>query len=171
MGFRHPKVVEFKRWATTRRNVFVRWRGEDYDELVVFWWTLGRPRFELQLCARRVEPSPPGHTTYRLMRAGVHRSFLGNRQCGDLFGGWLPRVGPTIARARSRLLEIDEWFRTGEATAHVWAHFDKRNYVYGTDPLDDDRWFFELLPTRDDLDSEPPPLSRRRLPRSPARAP
>jgi hypothetical protein len=161
MGFRHPKKVDYKRWAVTRRNFFARWRGDDYDEVTVFWWDLGRARFRLEFRARRLEPGQANPQLYRLMTGGVSRPVLGDPNCSDEFGQWLAPIGPTIARARSRLFEIDDWFRTGESTAHVWPHTDLRNYAYGDDPVYQDPWFFDFLPMREDLDDKPPRPSKR----------
>ena len=47
LGFRHPRKGDWDRWQTTRRNVYIRWRGYEYDEVTLEWARFGRPWFRV----------------------------------------------------------------------------------------------------------------------------
>jgi hypothetical protein len=63
LGFRNPRRHDRDRWNGSRLDVFLRWRGVDYDEVRIYWWTLNRPRFRIHLMASTYERDAEGRPT------------------------------------------------------------------------------------------------------------
>jgi hypothetical protein len=122
LGFRNPKRVEWERWANTKRNIFIRWRGDGYDEVHVNWWNRGRPRFHIEQMTRRVEANPgsSGSTAFHLAKA-----------YSETYSAWLRDPQKVIERARDWLTQIDPWFREGEDSSSVRTFWEKRHAVQG----------------------------------------
>lgn len=60
LGFRNPRRRDPDRWHGSRLDFFLRWRGVDYDEVRIDWWTVNRLRFEIQLMASTYERDAEG---------------------------------------------------------------------------------------------------------------
>ena len=57
LGFRNPKKADPSRWADGRLNVFLRWRGADFDEVRFDWDQNNRAMFRVSFNCSRVEAS------------------------------------------------------------------------------------------------------------------
>jgi hypothetical protein len=136
MGFRNPKRADWERWANTKRNIFIRWRGGDYDQVQVVWWSLGRPRFYIELRTRRAEahPRPDGSAAFHLRKA-----------YSETYSGWLRDPQKVIGRACDWLKQIDAWFREGEDNS-VHTSWEQRHAVAGDHWLTDNYIVWVVAP-------------------------
>jgi hypothetical protein len=121
LGFRHPRSGDWNRWLTTRRNVYIRWRGDCYDEVVLQWARFGRPRFTIDVHASEViHPlDGPAGPVRRVRGVSVMAwsPFL-NPICPDEFGPWrsIPSV---VALLNDCLVELDRYFRDNVVGPHL----------------------------------------------------
>jgi hypothetical protein len=144
LGFRNPKkTTSMDRWAAnTRRNVYLRWRGTDYDEIEIFWSKYSRPRFRIDFLTSRVEQPPrDGRHAVRWVTHGGVRSwkspspYLG----GGTFGPWMSPGGVAALVVR-RMLRLDAFLRRGETDWCIWTGPPRRRSL--DDP--DDRATLEM---------------------------
>jgi hypothetical protein len=121
LGFRHPRKGDWNRWVTTRRNVYIRWRGDAYDEVVLRWARFGGSRFTVSSDTSVVVDmlNHPDGPIREVRNAMVRASasvllppFFGQ------FGLWrsIPSV---VALLNQCLVELDHWVRDDIAGPHV----------------------------------------------------
>jgi hypothetical protein len=123
LGFRNPRRRDPDRWSGTRLDIFLRWRGVDYDEIRIYWWTVNRPRFRIDLMASTYERDAEGcPTEFRWVTQAGANSWVLKRagrpwMMGD-FGPWSsPRA--TAEMAARRLREANDFLLTGEMGPHI----------------------------------------------------
>lgn len=140
MGFRNPARHNWERFYVSRRNVFIRWRGEYYDEVYFHWRSFNRPSFfieflttDLQRLGHDARTPTPRISACRMI-AWYGRApglfgwlrFWGNDQFGPM-----QSIKATTALANERLREMNSYLLTGEPWSHVSFGFRYR-------PQDDD---------------------------------
>jgi hypothetical protein len=121
LGFRHPRKGDWNRWLTTRRNVYIRWRGDAYDEVVLTWARFGRCRFTVDTHTSTVldrlgDPEGPVREV-RGASIGAAASLLLPPFFGE-FGLFRP-IPSVVALFNQCLVELDRWFRDGVAGPHI----------------------------------------------------
>lgn len=126
LGFRNPRRSDPERWGGSRLDVFLRWRGVDYDEVHIDWWRFNRPRFRIRLMTSAYERDEAGSPTqYRWVTKGAvyPRVVIRNGELKSAreFGPWSsPRRTAEIAVLRLR--EANHFFLTGELSPHITSH-------------------------------------------------
>src|SRR4051812_29281208 len=106
LGFRNPRRPDPGRWPAARLDVFLRWRGVEYDEVRIYWYRVNRPRFRIHLMASTYERDAEGHPThFRWITEAEANSWVLRRRgqpwmLGD-FGPWSsPRAIAEMAGRR-----------------------------------------------------------------------
>jgi hypothetical protein len=115
LGFRNPRKGDWNRWLTTRRNVYIRWRGTSCDEIVLRWARYGQPKFSVSFESSVVEiPPRDKHQAQRLVIGGSLRVWRLNDWIGSSsFGPW--RSPESVAAFLNRRIEgLDAFFLRGE---------------------------------------------------------
>lgn len=138
MGFRNPVRHNWERFYVSRRNVFIRWRGEHYDEVYFHWRSFNRPSFFIEFKTTDLErmcaPTPTPRLSPCRMIAWFGRApglfgwlrFWGNDQFGPM-----QSIEATTVLANERLRDMNSYLLTGEPSSHVALGFSYR-------PVDDD---------------------------------
>jgi hypothetical protein len=137
LGFRNPKKNHWDRWSATRRNVYIRWRGTSYDEIVLRWDKYNRPKFFLHYKTSVVEHPPrEGQEAQRLVMGGrmacwrLSRARIGS----DWFGPW--RSPDSVAAlVNRRVHDLDAFFLSGVKHPYLDPGNPHR------EPFDWDKWF------------------------------
>jgi hypothetical protein len=125
-GYRNPVRHDRDRWHTTRRNVFLRWRDEHYDEVYISWGDWGAPYFYLEFRTTQVSRMRPLGSPSPTPRLFHCRLFAWNvswlsgwiNMFGERFGPFMS-VNRAIELAGARLIDLEEFLRTGEVTKHI----------------------------------------------------
>ena len=124
-GFRNPrKTTSMDRWAgSTRRNIYLRWRGTDYDEIEIYWYKYNRPRFRISFSTSRIERPPSGdrHAVRWVTYGGV-RSWKSPFRYwgGESFCPWRSPEGVATLVAQ-RMVRLDAFLRRGETSWCIWT--------------------------------------------------
>jgi hypothetical protein len=150
-GFRHPRHWSWERWPTTRRNVYIRWRDGDYDEVLLIWGHFGRPWFTMEFfMSRLTPPHPPGAL---IRRTGGSVMYAWDRfrrapPCRDKFGPWRSILA-TVAVTKQCLTELNAFMLEERPSAYIgfphWRRVGPGEYAYstlkhhGNPMLDDER--------------------------------
>jgi hypothetical protein len=167
LGFRHPKAEFWHPGPITRKNVFARWRGEDYDEILFNWWSYGTPKFDLELSTRQVERDKANlgngksyAWTYGYPR---ERSLLSRRPTRyvEVFSARFAKPEDVIARAKERLLAVDSWFLSPQPTGLFAVSREVRGYVPGLN-AENDEFYWESAWRSEQLDESRCGSKRRR---------
>jgi hypothetical protein len=137
LGFRNPRKSDSDRWGeTTRRNVYIRWRGTTYDEILLQWDKYNRPKFFLRYRTSQVEhPPQDGHAAVRLVTRGtmivwrLPRTYVGSAW----FGPWRS-PGSVAAFVNRRVLRLNAFLLHGETEWYLNPGKPRR------EPRDGDEW-------------------------------
>lgn len=128
LGFRHPRKANWNRWLTSRRNVYLRWREGNYDEVLFRWGRWGAPWFRAEFERSRLDPpSNPGGGVSRVVTSGVAYAWTGRLAplCRDKFGPWRT-VAETVELTNRCFLELDSWFKDDLEGPHLVMMSDRR---------------------------------------------
>jgi hypothetical protein len=122
LGFRNPGRSDPDRWGgTTRRNLYVRWRGTDYDEIELQWDKYSRPKFFLNFMTSRIERPPrDAGAALRAVRFGDVRPWRGPilLLLGGWFGPWLSPDG--VARlVNRRVPQVNDYMLRGHVGSYM----------------------------------------------------
>lgn len=136
MGYRNPAKTDLDRWRTTRRNSYFRWRGTDYDEIIMYWDKYNRPKVRIEVKISRVETPPQGDRfCVRWISYATIKTWRGINKWvnGCWFGPWR---SPEKAAAfvNRRLLQLEAYLLRGEA--HWAINFGPARRVTFNDELD-----------------------------------
>jgi len=111
-GFRNPNKTDLDRWGTTRRNAYFRWRGTDYDQIVLYWDKYNRSKVRVEFEISRVEHPPEGDRHCVRWVSGGY--LLTSRYLGGCwFGPWRSPMG-AAAFLKRRLQQLDVFLVRGE---------------------------------------------------------
>jgi hypothetical protein len=128
MGFRNPRKHDRDRWSGTRLDIFLRWRGPDYDEVRIEWRTLNRPSFFIHGMSSKFERDSEGRPTEfrRLTYPGACSSVC--RLCGNacVHFGPLQSVRRAVETANRGLQELNEYFLDGTVGPHISTYTEVR---------------------------------------------
>jgi hypothetical protein len=142
LGFRHPRRGNWDRWLTTSRNVYIRWRGEHYDEVILQWARYGEAWFRVDISSSTVVAWSDGHTdspsrSVRFARGDAWAGPLAPL-CRDKFGPW--RSIPSVVDVFNRCLaELDLYVREDAPGPHIGARG-----VYTVSPSAHPNWLTRL---------------------------
>jgi hypothetical protein len=128
LGFRHPRKGDWNRWLTTRRNVYIRWRGMDFDEVVFNWGRWGAAFFRMHVARSRADPAPyPPDGIPRTESGGLVYAWAGPIApiCRDKFGPWRT-VESVVALTNQCFAELDGWLRDDIVGPHLHVGGAKR---------------------------------------------
>jgi hypothetical protein len=165
-GYRNPAKGDWDRWLATRRSIFIRRRGEIYDELVFNWRTFNRPKFTIDVRTSEIGRMVPAgrapsfrHLQHLRLRSWVLRApTAGVVAAGHWFGPWRD-VDSAITLACQRLEQLENYLMTGEPSWMI--HFGSNDACRG--PFDPAMLQPVFWPGYSDPELEPwPPKSRRR---------
>lgn len=139
VGFRNPAKGNRDIWPATRRNVFIRRRGDIHEHVFVYWNKWGAGRFEIYARtsqAERMRPPGCGPPHPRLLDLTV-RSAIWRRPSGRIIyvgrGFGRGRVDRTLELAARRLVELDRYLKTGEPSWVVNVECNRRGFPAVTD--------------------------------------
>jgi hypothetical protein len=127
LGFRNPRRGDWGRWPATRRNVYIRWRGTSYDEIVLDWARYGRPKFRVWFETSVVEvPPQDDRLAQRLVRGGCLSVWRLMPWIGSNWFG--PRRSPesTAAFLNLRFQGLNAFFLRGEAQPYLTLGYPHR---------------------------------------------
>lgn len=115
LGFRNPKKADPSRWADGRLNVFLRWRGADFDEVRFDWDQNNRAMFRVSFNCSRVEASGAEADRAKVL------VWFGNLNPGGMsgfFGPWRS-INGVVKLLRRRLQTLDAYFHDGVVRRNV----------------------------------------------------
>jgi hypothetical protein len=116
LGFRNPRKGDMYRWETTRRNVYIRWRGVNFDQVWLQWDKYNRPKFFLYFESSRVDRPPHGaEPAIRSVCRGIFQSWRSPSPYvgGGWFGPWRSPDG-VAALVNRRVQALDPFLLHGE---------------------------------------------------------
>jgi hypothetical protein len=115
LGFRNPRKGDWSRWGATRRNVYIRWRGTNYDEMVVDWARYSEPKFRVRFATSVVNAPPQdGRQARRLVIVGHLVCWRLNDWVGsNSFGPWRSPAS-VAAFLVQRIQGLEGFFLRGE---------------------------------------------------------
>ena len=122
-GFRHPKNWTWERWGTSRRNVYLRWRDGDYDEVTLMWGRFGKPWFRIDyFMSRLTPPHPKGALARRTCQGRMYAWPRGQivPLCQDKFGPWRS-IGDTAVLTKQCLAELNAFMLNEVVGIHMWG--------------------------------------------------
>jgi hypothetical protein len=122
-GFRHPKNWTWERWGTSRRNVYLRWRDGDYDEVTLMWGRFGKPWFRMHYFISRLTPPHPSDALVRRIGGGIMHAWERGRFLPfskDKFGPWRS-IEDVAAITKQCLIEINHFMVDERVGAHIWV--------------------------------------------------
>lgn len=121
LGFRNPRKMDWNRWYTTRRNIYLRWHGTTFHEVCVDWARYTPGKFKLAFVTSRVERPPQADVpAIRIITHGYLQNWqapLGLWRSYD-FGPWMSPAA-TAALVNRRVFALNEYLLEGKPSRHV----------------------------------------------------
>jgi len=107
---------------------FTRNRDGFEDKVEFYWDKWGRPRFMIQFMTSQTErmktPGGSGVVEGIWGRFGPGRRAIWQKLFGILGDSWYGTYGSvkdTVGTAKTRLIQLDSYLRTGQPNVYVWA--------------------------------------------------
>jgi hypothetical protein len=132
-GFENPPVGHPYDWGVSRRNVWIRIRGDYRDEIYFTWDKYGRALIALSFLTSQVERMRPPDVTGPTPRLN-DGNVLPNKWLIHLFVpgfdfswfGYFSSVESTVRLAKMRLADLNSYLLTGLPKDHIDVESNRR---------------------------------------------
>lgn len=128
MGFRNPRKHDRERWSGSRLDIFLRWRGVDYDEIEIRWRSANRPAFFIHAVSSKFQRDREGEPTSVRIQTNLSACVSICRLCGGAcayFGPW-QSVRRAVQTATRGLTELNDYFLKGTIGPHLSMGAERR---------------------------------------------